>query len=193
MLLLCALSQGKSDPALEQHLSDLREQNAELAAAESSDDHSGSGQMQAALAAARRLASTLGSGGGSQELVQQAMSVLDAVNKQLYGMLDSGAAASADGKSTDNDSGRNVAADEPKSRRSEDRGKTSAAGRSYGDDEDDGENGIFRLEQDVSASPGSSSSPLKRNSAAEQARRPSPEASAARPAPSSSKRFRFGL
>jgi hypothetical protein len=151
--------------------------------------------MNAALAAARRLASTLGSGSGSQELVQQAMSVLDAVNKQLYGMLDSGAAGSADGKSTDNDCGRNVAAGDTQSRRPEERDKATAAIRSYGDDEDDGDNGVFRLDQDLSTSAASSSSQKRSSAAPEQARRPSPEASAAaaRSAPSSSKRFRFGL
>lgn len=75
--------QGKSDHALEQHLVDLRAQNAEL----SSENFSGSNRMQSALIAALRLASLL-STSQTQDTIQQAMAVLDSVNKKLYGMID---------------------------------------------------------------------------------------------------------
>jgi hypothetical protein len=85
--------QGKSDPALERHLVDLRAQNAELA---QSSTKSESSRMQAALNAALRLATNLASD-RSQDTIHEAMSVLDAVNKKLYGMIDPGTAASSGG------------------------------------------------------------------------------------------------
>jgi len=85
--------QGKSDEALESHLVDLRAQNAELV---SSGNFSGSDRMQSALSAALRLASMLNSN-KREDTIEQAMTVLDSVNKKLYGMIDqSSAAYSAD-------------------------------------------------------------------------------------------------
>ena len=81
--------QGKSDEALESHLIDLRAQNAELI---TSGNFASSDVMQSALAAALRLASMLSSS-QSQDTIQQAMAVLDSVNKKLYGMIDQSAAA----------------------------------------------------------------------------------------------------
>jgi len=76
--------QGKSDEALESHLVDLRAQNAELI---TSANFASADVMQSALAAALRLASMLCSS-QSQDTIQQAMAVLDSVNKKLYGMID---------------------------------------------------------------------------------------------------------
>ncbi len=82
----CFLKQGSSDAALENHLKNLRQQNAEHL---STGHHpQTSNLMYSALRATRALASKLP--GGDQETIKQAMSFLDAVNLQLYGMLDKG-------------------------------------------------------------------------------------------------------
>lgn len=83
---LLRVKQGTSDAALEQHLKNLRQQNAEHLTTGRHPETSN--LMYSALRATRALASKLP--GGDQDTIKQAMSVLDAVNLQLYGMLDKG-------------------------------------------------------------------------------------------------------
>lgn len=82
----CLAKAGSSDPSLEQHLKNLREQNAELLTI--GQNPQTSNFMYSALQATRTLAARIPE--GDQETIKQAMSVLDAVNLQLYGMLGKG-------------------------------------------------------------------------------------------------------
>lgn len=116
--------QGKSDEALERHLVDLRAQNAELI----SGNFSGSDRMQSALAAAMRLASMLSSN-QSQDTIQQAMAVLDSVNKKLYGMID--LASGGDASKSDQQHVGKV--------QSTATSQSLDSVRGYGDDDDDDE------------------------------------------------------
>jgi len=89
---MLALSfQGGTDTSLTQHLENLREQNAELSheggSARQNELARAAPTMHTALTASRRLADALVAR-GDQETMGQAMAVLDAVNAQLYGMLE---------------------------------------------------------------------------------------------------------
>ena len=160
--------QGKSDEALERHLVDLRAQNADLIY---SGSFSGTGQMQSALAAAVRLASMLSSS-QSQDTIQQAMAVLDSVNKKLYGMIDQ-----AESSKTDEEQERPGDVQ---------RGTTSLESvRGYGgDDEDDYEEYGYVHQQQAVKRP---SSPAPHGLAASAA------SSSQRSTLVPSKRFHFGL
>lgn len=108
---------------MERHLIDLRAQNAELL----SGNISGSDRMQSALVAALRLASML-STDQSQDTIQQAMAVLNSVNKKLYGMIDQS-------------SGADSSKDDQQQRSGEVQPTTTSTSldsvRGYGDDDDD--------------------------------------------------------
>jgi len=164
--------QGKSDEALERHLVDLRAQNEDLIY---SGSLSGSGQMQSALAAAVRLASMLSSS-QSQDTIQQAMAVLDSVNKKLYGMIDQTESSKNDQeRPADVPQGMTSPGDVP-------RGMTSLESvRGYGDDDGDFEDFGYGVTQ------GHQQSAIKRPSP------PGLGASSQRAAAVPSKRFHFGL
>lgn len=154
---------------MESHLVDLRAQNAELIAY---GNVSGSDRMQSALAAALRLASMLSSN-QTQDTIQQAMAVLDSVNKKLYGMIDQ---AGADASKSD----RQHSAEVEPTTTSLDRV------RGYGDDDDD---------DFAAASHGYGGHPQSSTKRSTSPTRPSGlgTSSQQRPAAAPSKRFRFGL
>jgi len=169
---LCVL-QGKSDMALEQHLVDLRMQNADLMY---SGPSTTSSQMESALATAIRLASILSSS-QSQDTIQQAMAVLDSVNKKLYGMIDQTESSSKTEEET-----------RPSAGNVQPRGGTTPleSVRGYGDDDDYEEYGFSVMpprEQPTVKKPLIANPPgIAASSSAQQ-----------RAAPVPSKRFRFGL
>jgi len=127
--------------------------------------------MQSALAAALRLASMLSSN-QSPDTIQQAMAVLDSVNKKLYGMID-----------------QTPSADSSKGEvRSTTTSKSLDSVRGYGDDDDDeqqdaqyGYGTAFELGRQQSATKRPSSPPRSGTSSQQY------------PASGPSKRFHFGL
>lgn len=162
--------QGKSDEALERHLVDLRAQNAELLYPGSI---TGSGRMQSALIAAVRIASMLSSN-QSSDTIQQAMSVLDAVNKKLYGMIDQTPATDSSSKSAEQQRPGEV---QPTSV-----SKSLDSVRGYGDDDDDDETSPFSYGAMTSKRPSSPNRPP-----------PGLGTSSQRSTTGPPKRFRFGL
>jgi len=166
--------QGKSDEALERHLVDLRAQNMDLMY---SGSRSSSSQMESALATAARLASML-STSQSQDTIQQAMAVLDSVNKKLYGMIDQAESSS---------SSQNEERPVPASRDVQPRGGMSSLDsvRGYGDDDDDYDEYGYGMATAAQRSavnrPPSPAQPGLGGSSSQRA------------APVPSKRFRFGL
>ena len=153
---------------------DLRAQNAELV----SGNLSSSDRMQSALATALRLASMLSSD-QSQDTIQQAMAVLDSVNKKLYGMIDQGSG----GDSSKND--RELPGEVQPMTSS----KSLDSVRGYGDDDDDdyqspqyGYGSTSEIDRRLSS--------MKRSSPTRSALGPS---SQQQPGAGPSKRFHFGL
>lgn len=175
--------QGSTDPALEQHLADLRQQNADLDIA--SVALTSQGEMASALVITIRLAEALSAGTGGQDLIQHARSVLDAVNQQLYPMLSGGGSVGdADGNSQEQQQQQQQQQD----KKPEKRNKVSAAAwEMENSDESDSEPLTYddhdRLLKTAIA-PSSSSSNRQP---------PHSPGSTNRPSTSSSKRFRFGL
>ena len=146
----------------------IRDRNAELV---TSGNFSGSDRMQSALTAALRLASMLSSN-QSEDTIQQAMAVLDSVNKKLYGMIDQSSAAD----STNSDQQRS----------GEVQSTTSSLDRvrGYGDDDDEDQTPGYGMASEFGRQkrPSSPTRPSGMSASSQQ-----------RSATGPSKRFHFGL
>jgi hypothetical protein len=194
-LFYLAVWQGKSDPALERHLSDLRIQIKDQTSVELLARRGASGTMLKALSAAIKLASMVTSV-KSQDTIQQAMTILDAVNKQLYGMLDTTSTTEDDTRKTASSNPRSRSPDLPRAYRDPDDRSRAYQGRTV----DQGHGGHLdedRLDRDhgrsyQSRSYAADSSVRKRSPQPGSSSAGGLESSSSRQAVPS-KRFHFGL